>query len=185
MSDLSLKTGLESCMATKPKTSERIPEELEPMVNSIMALLDDFCVKYLDAEYAEVLHKLILKLARKRPSPLLGGKAPTWAAGAVHAVAMVNFAFDPSQKPHIKSPQISGYFGLAQNTVSAKSQSIRKLLKMRQMDATWMTESRVEDSPVVWWIQVNGFIMDARELPLEIQLEAVRIGAIPYLPEQK
>jgi hypothetical protein len=172
-------------MPTKPKKSDRIPEGLEPMVENIMVALNDFCSKYLDEEYAKVLHRLIVKLARKRPSPLLSGKAPTWAAGAIHAIGTVNFVFDPSQKPHVKSPQISEYFGLAQNTISAKSQSIRKLFKMNQMDTEWMTPSRIEDSPMVWWIRVNGLFMDARELPLEIQLEAVRVGAIPYLPKQK
>ncbi len=172
-------------MAAKTKKSDRIPEELEPMVENILFVLNDFSSKYLDDEYAEVLRRLIVKLARKRPSPLLSGKPPTWAAGAIHAIGMVNFLFDPSQKPHVKSSQISEYFGLAQNTISAKSQSIRKLLKMNQMDVEWMTPSRIDDNPMVWFIVVNGLLMDAREMPLEIQLEAVRIGAIPYLPKPR
>jgi Domain of unknown function (DUF6398) len=172
-------------MAAKIKKSDRIPEELEPMVENIMFILNDFCSKFLNDEYADILRKLILKLARKRPSPLLSGKPPTWTAGAIHAIGLVNFLFDPSQKPHVKSSQISEYFGLAQNTISAKSQSIRKLLKMNQMDVEWMIPSRIEDSPMVWIIIVNGFMVDAREMPLEVQLEAVRVGAIPYLPKQK
>ncbi len=172
-------------MAAKIVKSDRIPEELEPMIENILFILNDFCSKFLDDEYAEVLRKLILKLARKRPSPLLSGKPPTWAAGAIHAIGMVNFLFDPSQKPHVKSSQISEYFGLAQNTISAKSQSIRKLLKMNQMDVEWMTPSRIEDSPMTWFIMVNGFIIDARQAPLEIQLEALRVGAIPYLPQAR
>jgi hypothetical protein len=170
-------------MVTKPKNTDRIPEELEPMVENIMLILNDFCAKFLDDEYAQVLHRLIIKLARKRPSPLLGGKAPTWAAGAIHAIGTVNFVFDPSQKPHVKSWQISEYFGLSQSTVSAKSQSIRKLFKMRQFDATWMLPSRIDESPMVWFIVVNGLMVDAREMPLAVQLEAVRVGAIPYLPK--
>jgi Domain of unknown function (DUF6398) len=172
-------------MTSKTKKSDRIPEELEPMVENIMFILNDFCSKFLNDEYAEILRKLIIKMARKRPSPLLSGKPPTWAAGAIHAIGMVNFLFDPSQKPHVKSAQISEYFGLAQNTISAKSQSIRKLLKMNQMDVEWMTSSRIEDSPMTWFIIVNGFMVDAREMPLEVQLEALRVGAIPYLPQSR
>ena len=34
---------------------------------------------------------------------------------------------------------------------------------------------------MVWMIQVNGFMVDARSLKSEIQEEALRKGLIPYL----
>jgi hypothetical protein len=35
---------------------------------------------------------------------------------------------------------------------------------------------------VVWLIQVNGLIVDARHMPRGVQEEAFRLGLIPYLP---
>lgn len=172
-------------MTTKTTKSDRIPQELESTFEDILGYINEFCTTCLNDEYAQLLHKLALKLARKRPSPLLSGNPKTWAAGMIHALGMVNFLFDPSQKPHVKSSEISQHFGLAQNTISAKSQNVRKLFKMYQLDPEWMLPSRIEDSPMTWFIIVNGMPMDARYAPLEIQLKAVQVGAIPYLPKPR
>jgi hypothetical protein len=34
-----------------------------------------------------------------------------------------------------------------------------------------------------WFIEVNGMLLDARDLPLEIQVEAYLKGIIPYVPD--
>jgi hypothetical protein len=34
----------------------------------------------------------------------------------------------------------------------------------------------------VWFVEVNGLIVDARMLPIELQAEAQRLGLIPNLP---
>jgi hypothetical protein len=43
-----------------------------------------------------VCRRLVARLARKRPSPLVRGDMRIWAAGAIHAVGQVNFLFDRS-----------------------------------------------------------------------------------------
>jgi len=43
------------------------------------------CAELLDAEYAELARQVVAKLARKRPSPLAGGRRGTWAAAVVYA----------------------------------------------------------------------------------------------------
>ncbi len=35
---------------------------------------------------------------------------------------------------------------------------------------------------MVWMLQVNGLVMDARTVPLGIQVEAFQGGLIPYIP---
>ncbi len=37
-------------------------------------------------------------------------------------------------------------------------------------------------NPLAWMIQVDGFIVDARDAPREIQEEAFLRGLIPYIP---
>ncbi len=66
--------------------------------------------------------------------------------------------------------------------MQAKSKQIRDLLDMYQMDPKWTLPSKIGDNMLVWMIQVNGFIMDARYAPREIQEEAYRKGLIPYIP---
>jgi len=34
-------------------------------------------------------------------------------------------------------------------------------------------------------IQINGLIVDVRELPQDIQQEAYRLGLIPYVPDER
>ena len=50
------------------------------------------------------------------------------------------------------------------------------------MDPDWTLPSKIDDNLLVWMIQVNGFVMDARHAPREIQEEAFRKGLIPYIP---
>jgi hypothetical protein len=97
----------------------------------------------------------------------------------------VNFLFDPSQTPHVKSTQIPEYFKTAQSTVQAKSKQIRDLLGMYQMSPEWSLPSRLDRNPLAWMISVNGLIVDARHLPRPIQEEAFRKGLIPYIPNAK
>jgi hypothetical protein len=42
--------------------------------------------------------------------------------------------------------------------------------------------SKLDRNPLAWMIMVNGFIVDARSMPREVQEIAYRKGLIPYLP---
>ena len=156
----------------------------EPAVDEIVGLVALFCREHLNAEYAELCGRLVQKLARKRPSPLLSGKANTWACGIVRTIGWVNFLDDRSQKPHMKLTAIDKILGVAESTGQGKSMLIRKMFKIRMMDPEWTLPSRMDDNPMVWTIQVNGFILDARYLTREIQEEAFHRGLIPYIPER-
>ena len=56
----------------------------------IAGLVDAFCKEHLNDEYAVLCRRLIEKLARKRPSPLVSGKPNTWACGIVRTLGWVN-----------------------------------------------------------------------------------------------
>ena len=81
--------------------SESVPAAMKPRYEEIVKLTDQFCTAKLNEEYAQVCRWLVATLARKRVSPLNGGRTATWAAGIVHAIGMNNFAFDKSQTPHM------------------------------------------------------------------------------------
>ncbi len=55
----------------------------------------------------------------------------------------------------------------------AKSKQIRDLLGMYQMDPEWTLPSMVDQNPLIWMLEVNGFIE-----------EAYPKGLIPYIPAE-
>lgn len=163
---------------------EKVPKQMQDTFANFISLTDEFSAKHLNDEYAQLLRKLVAVLCRKRPSPLLQGNIKTWVAGMIHALGMVNFLFDKTQTPHVSSSFISKYFDLGQSTMSNKSKQIRSLLRMSQWGSNWMLSTRIEESPMVWMISLNGFIVDARHLPRHIQEEVFEKGLIPYLPNE-
>jgi hypothetical protein len=163
----------------------RSPADVEPILRSIIGLTDGFCEQHLNGEYAALCRKLAETLARKRPSPLLGGRLQTWACGIVRTIGWANFLDDSSRKPHLKLTAIDQAFGVASNTGSSKSMLIRKMLKIDPFDWTWLLPSQMGDHPSIWIVGVDGFMMDIRHAPREAQVAAFEKGLIPYVPADR
>lgn len=162
---------------SRPKVNPK--DQAAAVLRIIVQMIDQFCHDHLNEEYAVLCRHLAEKLARKRPSPLLSGKANSWACGIVRTIGWANFLDDRSQKPHMKLTAIDAYFGVGESTGQAKSKSIRKMLKIGMMDPAWTLPSRMDQNPMLWMIQIDGFVVDARFLKREIQEEALRRGLIP------
>src|SRR3989440_7840611 len=143
----------------KRSKSQHVPKDLQARFDEITQLTDAFCQAYLNDEYGQLCRELTATLCRKRPSPLVRGKAATWACGIIHALGMVNFLFDSSQTPHIAASQIWEYFELSSSTMQAKSKHIRDLLGMYPMDPDWSTPSMVDQNPLIWMLDVIGLLI--------------------------
>lgn len=152
-----------------PKHKPTADEAKDQAVAEITGLVDTFSKEHLNAEYADLCRKLTEKLGRKRPSPLVSGKPQTWACGIVRTIGWVNFLDDKSQTPHMKLTAIDKAFGVGESTGQGKAMLIRRMFKLRPMDPAWSLPSRIEQNPMAWMIQVNGFLVDARFLKREIQ----------------
>ena len=184
----SVRRSVKSCahlLVTTMSTSEKIPKSMVEKFFAITAQTDAFCEKHLNDEYRVVIHRVIGTLARKRPSPLLRGEENAWAAATVHAVGRVNFLDDSSQTPHCKPKIIYEFFGIAESTGQRKSKEIRDILKIGPMSPEWTLPSRLAENPAVWFLQVNGLIIDIRRAPVELQQLAFEKGLIPFVPDQK
>jgi hypothetical protein len=147
----------------------------------ISALTDEFCVERLDAEYADLCRKLVAKLARKRPSPLVRGEPRIWAAAALYAVGSANFLFDRSQSPHLSGDELAALTGVPKSTMANKAKRIRDLVGLGPLDFEFCRRELLERNPLAWLVEVNGIPVDARWLPPELQAEARRKGLIPDL----
>lgn len=173
--------------APKAKSIPKPPsrEVKDKALGVIRGLIDQFCREHLNEEYAVLCRRMAEKLARKRPSPLLHGSPNAWASGIVRAVGGANFLHDKSQTPYMRSTDIDHYLGTSPSSGAAKLAAIRKMLKVHQLDPNWTLPSRLDDNPMVWMLKVNGFMMDVRHAPREVQEIAFNKGLIPYIPADR
>lgn len=160
----------------------RIPAAMRPAAEQVIKLTDKVCADLLDEEYANLARQVVAKLARRRPSPLQAGRAATWAGGVVWALGQVNFLFDRSTEPYVTHDDLADAFGLSKSTLGQKGKQIRDTLKMTWATPEFLRAERIDANPMIWFIEVNGLLFDARELPIEIQVEAYLTGIIPYVP---
>ena len=172
-------------MAKRKSPGVGIAEEVRPFFEEIAGLVDAFCREHLNEEYAGLCRKLAEKLARKRPSPLLSGSLNTWACGIVRTVGWVNFLHDKSQTPYMRLSDIDASFGISESTGAAKLAAIRRMLMIHQLDHQWTLPSRMASNPLIWTLEVNGFMIDVRHAPRELQEAAFKKGLIPYIPADR
>ena len=164
---------------------DSVPAKMRDRYDEIAGLIESFCRERLNDEYADVGRRMTAALCRKRPSPAARGKAASWAAGIVQAAGHVNFLFDKSQEPHLRTDEIASGFGVAKGTASAKGTAVTKALDLMQLDPRFCIGSLVDNNPLIWILSVNGFMVDVRNMPREVQEIAFEKGMIPYIPADR
>jgi uncharacterized protein DUF6398 len=157
----------------------RVPAAMRDRVREIVAISDLACAHRLDAEYADLCKQLVARLARKRPSPLARGDARIWAAGAIYAIGQQNFLFDRSQQPHLSAEELAAQLGVVKTTMANKAALINKTLNLGAYEPDLTRTTVLEQHPLAWLVEVNGFVVDSRTLPIELQDEARRRGLMP------
>ncbi len=167
------------------KKSENVPKSMQEKYLTIVEITDSFAQEHLNEEYAQLIRYAVAALCRKRPSPLVTGKPSTWACGITHAIGTVNFLFDKSQTPHIRTGDLYKKFGVAESTGQGKSKAVREMLRMHPFDFNWSLPSRADSNSIAWMVTVNGMIVDIRHMPREVQEIAFEKGLIPYIPDDR
>jgi len=183
MSDAPADRGKGRIMS-KINKSEKVPNGLQEVFAAITSLSDDFCSRFLNDEYAGLIRSATAALCRMRPSPLVRGKANIWACGITHAIGAVNFLYDPTQKPFLDASVLYEAYGVKESTGQAKSRLVRDILDMSYFDPDWCLLGLLDQNPSAWLIKVDGFIVDARSMPREVQEIAYQKGLIPYIPDE-
>ena len=150
-----------------------VPAQMKTVFESIVARTDEFCREYLTEEYARLSRDLTAALCGTRPSPLLRGSPDVWACGIVYALGFVNFLFDKSEDPFVSADELCNAFGVKKSSAYQKSKNIRDIFHMIQFDPRWCLPSMVEKNPLIWMIEVDGIVVDARWVSREIQEIAI------------
>ncbi len=161
-----------------------VPKAYAARFAKLVELTDRLCDAHLNAEYKQLCREMAVAVCQDT-SPVLRGKPEGWAAGIVYALGRVNFLDDPSQTPHMKSTEIAKGFGVSMATMQAKAKTIREGLDLVPFHPDWCLPSRLEKNPLVWMLEVNGFLMDIRVAPREAQVVAYEKGLIPYIPADR
>lgn len=165
----------------KSSPSTKVPAHMQLHYQAITQLTDTFCQQHLNTDYQQLARYAIAALCRKKPSPLLTGQANTWACAILHALGTVNFLFDKNQEPYMSAADLALAFGVSKSTISNKAKQIRELLSMHRFDHKWCLPNQLNEYSFAWMIMLNGFIVDARTLPRDIQAIAYEKGIIPYI----
>jgi Domain of unknown function (DUF6398) len=166
----------------QPSRSTSFPKAMQPTYDAVVALTDAVCGDRLNDEYRDLARSMTAALCRKRPSPLNSGQPRTWACGIVHLLGQLNFLSDKATQPYMTMAGIGVAFGVGESTASAKAKVIRDVLHTDRMDPAWMLRSLVDHNPLVWMAQVNGLLVDLRDMPRDVQVIAHEKGMIPYIP---
>ena len=78
--------------------------------------------------------------------------------------------------------ELCDLIGVGKSTASAKASVVSRALDLHHFHPDWTLPSLLAQDPVAWFIEVDGFIVDAHTLPLETQEAAFREGLIPHVP---
>lgn len=167
---------------SKSTRSTTIPPGMRPVYEAVVALTDAFCRDRLNEQYRDLARAMAAALCRKRPSPLASGQPRTWACGIIYALGQLNFLSDKASQPYMTLAEVCAAFGTGQSTASAKARTICDALHTNQMDPRWMLPSFVAQNPLVWMAEVNGMVVDLRDMPRAMQAMAYEKGLIPYVP---
>jgi len=162
---------------------EQVPEACRDRFLEIVERLDAFADAYLDEEWKTLFIRLAAALCRKG-SPALKGQTRSWAAAIIYTVGWVNFLHDPSFEPHMTSDQVAEGAGVSKSNMQTKSGTIRRALGLLPMDPEYTLPDRLEANPLAWLIEVDGYLMDARTAPREVQEAAATEGLIPFVPSR-
>ena len=172
-------------MAQQSDRPRSVPKGMRATYDAVVGLTDDFCRDHLNDEYRELARDMAAALCRKRPSPLASGRPRTWACAIVYELGRVNFLSDPATQPHMTLAELCARFGVGQSTASAKARVISDALGVNRLNPSWMLASLADASPLVWIAEVDGFLVDLREMPREVQEIAYEKGLIPYIPADR
>jgi hypothetical protein len=162
-----------------------VPKVMLPVYQKIVGLTDDVCDKHLNSEYRDLARAMTRVLCRKRPSPVASGQPRTWACSIVYALGRINFLSDKSFSPHMTTADLCAAFDVGESTVHAKARAIEKAIGVGPFDPKWTLRSLVEKNPLFWMAEVNGLLVDLRDMPREVQEIAFQDRLIPYIPADR
>ncbi|MBF0538903.1 MAG: hypothetical protein HQL03_11715 [Nitrospirae bacterium] len=131
----------------KTSKSEKIPEQMQALHDRIAGLIDDYCSKNLNAEYARLAKNAVATLCCTDPSPLAKGHINTWACAIIYTLCTINRLFEDEQELHINTSDLCSYFEISTNTALNKSNVVKDTLQIDDNDPNWCLKIKPDVKP--------------------------------------
>ena len=163
----------------------QVTEKAQAQHKAVKSLIHKVCNAHLNMEYYDMSLKLLDQFLFLYADRLERGQAKSWAAAIVYTIGRVNFLFDPNQTPHLSAGELCQKFSISQGTASKKSTELFDLFDLMQFDPEWTLPSLIDNNPFIWMVMIDGFLVDIRTQPRELQVSAYEQGVIPYIPADK
>ena len=168
-------------MVKSPRSSV-VPKSMQATYDAVVALTDAFCRDHLNDEYRDLARAMTAALCRKRPSPLTLG-------AAAHLGLWHHPCAGPAQLPVGPGEPATYDHGRGRRRVRrrpehGKCQGARHLgyAADEPHGSNLDAAAFVDQNPLVWMAEVNGLLVDLRDMPREVQEAAYEKGLIPYIP---
>ena len=129
----------------KRKTTSTPSGDAGAVLERIVAMIDPFCRKHLNEEYAVLCRSWPRNWPASVRPPCSAASPSTWACGIIRTIGWVNFLDDRSTKPHMKLTDIDRAFGVAESTGQGKSKAIRTMFRIHPFDHHWTLPSRMAE----------------------------------------
>lgn len=134
-------------------------EKIAAIKQQLTKMTRDFCISWIDQEYADLCEKLIAKMARKRAVPFISGRLNIWAASVVWSIGRVNFLGDKTFAPYLSLEEVAKHFGASKSSVGQKAGKICDLMKLQYYDLEFSTNHMAQQNPFLRMaVDANGFI---------------------------
>lgn len=132
-------------MGKAPTTTQK---NLDARLREVISLTDKFCQEHLNDEYRDLCRACATEATAARVA-IASGKAASWAAGVIYAVAYANFLnSDPSQPFHMSPDEMARRAGVSPATLHSKSKAIKDALHITRLDPRFSTREMNEQNPL-------------------------------------
>ena len=172
-------------MGTSKKGGNKTSTPNKSGFAGIAERIDACCSEHLDDEYRKLCLDIFEQLAAMDSSPLASGKAEGWACGIVYAVGSHNFLWDKNHEPYMSTDDLCAFFGISKSTAQTRAAMVRDICGLDTFSLGSFREEFIQKMPLVWIRDIEGLLLDVRELPEFYQDELYKGGEIPLPPHQR
>jgi len=142
------------------KSAQRQSGGCHVCIDRIRDALRRFCREELDDEYCTLCIRMLDQLVARAPD-FSRSRPESWAAGIVHAAAVINLLNDPGTSPFLTHREIARAFAVSDATMRSKSRHVRDLLNMHGTGRQWTVPSLREDGSMSGEIRIGRSAIDS------------------------
>ncbi len=166
--------------------STTVPEPRRARFLRVVALTDDFCAKHLPSAYTDLMRRFASCVFQSN-LPVMRGRVQSWAAGIAYAAMRLDGGYDCELVLPFAASEVGDAFGVSESTTRAKFELIREALEqaIEMTDysdlASHAAEAGYAEDDLPWLVEAGGVVLDLRQAPRDVQVEAFEYGLIPYV----